>query len=66
MKRSKQTDCQIEPAYLNHSTVLWAFYDPDWVCHQASKRCSIECPHLMSECGEFDPVRPSFVTKDQK
>lgn len=61
-KRSKQIDCQIEPAYLNHRTVLMSFRDPDWVAHDRSKRCTIESPHLMKDCGEFDPPRADFVT----
>ena len=38
--------------------------DDPLVAHQPSgavtQRCQIGQPHRMSECGEFDPVRPGF------
>jgi hypothetical protein len=52
--RPRQTDCQIEPAYPDHDTVLWSFRFPEFVAHRPSKRCCKECPHLMAECKEFD------------
>jgi hypothetical protein len=27
---------------------------PDFVVHLQSQRCTIEYPHLIRECGEFD------------
>ena len=60
--RPKQTDCQIEPSYPDHDTVLMSFRDPEWVAHLATDRCSTECPHLMIDCGEFvggDPFTDS-------
>lgn len=53
-KRNKQSNCQIEPSFPNHETVLMSFKDPNLVIHLPSKRCNIIYPHNISICGEFE------------
>jgi hypothetical protein len=55
--RPAQYDCQIEPTYPDHETVVFAIRFPDGVCHLAHPQCSIEAPHLITECGRFLPAR---------
>ena len=52
--RPKQTDCCNEPPYPGLDTVVFCIRDPDWACHGILPYCSIEYPHLISECGEFE------------
>lgn len=51
--RPKQTDCRYEPAFPAHETVVFAMSAPNLCIHLASRRCSIEEPHLISNCLEF-------------
>lgn len=53
MNRPKQTNCQQEPPYPGTFTVVFCLEDPDMVCHFPNV-CRIECPHLISECVEFE------------
>lgn len=29
----------------------------DWCCHHSTDRCPTQEPHLIAQCGEFDPPR---------
>lgn len=51
--RPRQTDCQHEPPYPDHQTVVFSIRYPDAVIHSPSSYCSIQEPHLIAECGEF-------------
>ena len=53
LSRPKQTNCQQEPSYPDHETVVFAMIAPDMTCHLPSSRCTIQEPHLIRECGEF-------------
>lgn len=52
-----------EPAYPGLHTCLISIRDPDWTAHRPSKRCSIEEPHLIAKCGEFE--LPSVTQKEK-
>jgi hypothetical protein len=54
--RPAPTSLQAEPRYPDHDCVCFCLSAPDWTCHFASARCQVEEPHLISECGEFDPI----------
>lgn len=54
--RPKQRDCQFEPPYPDHDTVLFSIRFPEMVGHLASARCPIEEPHRIEECGEFEEI----------
>lgn len=56
--RPRQTDCQHEPAYPDHETVLFSLRDPDMVSHLKTARCLIEYPHLILQCGEYRSATP--------
>lgn len=58
MMRPKQTDCQIEPNYPEHATVLWSFRFPELVAHLPTLRCSTQEPHKIEDCKEFEGTRP--------
>ena len=51
-ERPRQTNCQQEPSYPDHETVVFSIRFPDLTAHSKSSRCPIEEPHLISECGE--------------
>ena len=51
--RPAQTNCQQEPRYPRHRTVVCAFGWPDMTSHRAARRCPIEGPHMIAEGGEF-------------
>jgi hypothetical protein len=53
MERRKQTDCKNEPGYPGIDTVVFSMSAPDLTAHFKTIRCSIECPHFISECGEW-------------
>lgn len=50
MKRPRQTNCQQEPSYPEHDTVIASIRYPDLTCHLPTDVCSIEEPHNVSEC----------------
>lgn len=50
------TDLEHEPDYPGLHTMLISIRDPEWTAHTASKRCPIEEPHMITKCGEFQPV----------
>jgi hypothetical protein len=52
--RPAPTNCQNEPPYPAHCTVVLSISAPEMVCHQASERCPTEYPHKIAVCGEFD------------
>lgn len=52
-QRPKQMNCQNEPAYPSHVTVLFSIGDPELTGHAKHKDCPIEEPHKISECGMF-------------
>ena len=43
-----------EPRFKGLHTVMFSLVNPDFVMHRPSKRCELEYPHEMKECGEFD------------
>lgn len=53
MERGPQYNCQQEPAYLQHDTVVSCLTAPDHCVHRAAADCPIEHPHLIAECGLF-------------
>lgn len=58
--RPKQTDCQIEPSFPDHATVLFSIRFPDLVGHLPTLRCSIQEPHHIDDCQEFDRLAPTL------
>lgn len=52
-ERPKQRDCQNEPTYPDHETVVFSIRSPDMVAHLATGRCEKEYLHLIKECGEY-------------
>lgn len=52
LARPRQTNCQQEPAYPGHETVVCALRAPELLCHLATPQCPIEGPHRWDECGE--------------
>lgn len=61
--RPAPRDCRNEPPFPGRHTVTFHLYGAldgagptevnEFVMHRPVKRCVIECPHFMSECGEF-------------
>ena len=51
MFRSKQTNCQNEPIYSEHKTVVFVIAYPEYTCHTKTKECQIKYPHLIIDCG---------------
>ena len=51
--REKPRNCQQEPAYPNHETVVFCLCAPDMTAHNTAAECQIEHPHQISECGLF-------------
>lgn len=52
--RPRQTNCQNEPPYLGHDTVLFLLYAPDITAHSANHPdCEIEIVHNVTECGAW-------------
>jgi hypothetical protein len=51
--RPRQTNCQQEPSYPEHETVVFSLRFPDLTVHSKSKRCKIGEPHEIAICGEF-------------
>ena len=47
------TNCQQEPGYPRHRTVVFSIRYPDMTGHLPSRRCKIKGPHLIAECGEY-------------
>jgi hypothetical protein len=54
MPRNDPTNCQNEPGYPDHATVIMSIRYPELVCHSLRLRCVIQEPHRINECGEFD------------
>jgi hypothetical protein len=52
-KREKPQNCQAEPPYPGHDTVIVALRDPNMTAHSQRPDCPIEHPHLISECGAW-------------
>lgn len=42
-----------EPAYPDHATVVFCMGAPNFTAHVASAFCSIEHPHAIEICGEW-------------
>lgn len=51
--RDAPTNCQNEPAYPDHDTVVFCLSAPDMTAHLRSAHCKTEHPHLITECREF-------------
>lgn len=54
--RPKQTNCQQEPTYPDHQTVVFSIRYPDMTCHLRTDLCPTEHPHLIEECEEFSAI----------
>lgn len=50
-ERPLQQNCQIEPSYPDHETVIASIRDPELTCHLPQERCTIQEPHRIAECG---------------
>lgn len=61
-KRPAQTNCQQEPPYPDHATVVFTIREPEWTAHAASSRCAIEEPHRIDDCGEFHGDKNPILT----
>lgn len=61
-RRPRQTNCQNEPPYPDHETVVFCIRAPDTVIHSSSGRCAVEHPHLIADCGEF--ANPRAIEED--
>lgn len=54
-RRPAPTNCQQEPPYPEHETVVCSLRYPDLTAHLPSERCATQEPHPIPECGEFTP-----------
>ncbi len=54
LERPRQRDCVHEPAYPEHRSVVFCMGAPNWTAHEASEFCSIEEPHPIAICGEWN------------
>lgn len=63
VEREPPRNCQHEPPYPGHRTVVCTLRDPELVAHRASPECAREAPHPVAECGEFlpPPVDADYV-----
>jgi hypothetical protein len=65
--RRKPTNCQNEPPYEGEETVVFCIRWPDATLHEATKKCAIEHPHLISECGMWAPDEaPALQEKETR
>lgn len=58
--RPAPVNCQVEPPYPHHDTVLMSFVNPELTAHRANTECSEESPHSTHECPLWmsrDPAR---------
>lgn len=53
IERDAPTNCQQEPNYPNHETVIISMRYPDLTGHRVTARCAIQEPHAITECGEW-------------
>ena len=51
--RPRQTNCQVEPPYPMHDTVIFALIAPEMTLHRGDEECQIEGPHKINECGKW-------------
>lgn len=51
--RPKQTNCQQEPPYPEHDTIVFSIRNPDLTVHGKSDKCPYEAPHRLEECGHI-------------
>lgn len=47
-------NAQHEPPYPGDSTVVFSMRAPDMTAHAPTKLCSIQEPHAIAECGEWN------------
>ncbi len=62
MTRAAPTNCQQEPNYPGVRTVVFALRFPDMTAHAPTRRCGIQEPHAIAECGEFDRVTGKVIS----
>src|ERR1700683_5354287 len=55
LKREEPRNLQAEPPYPGLHTACMSIRFPEWTSHRRSKRCPIEEPHKVEDCGEFQP-----------
>ena len=53
-KREIPNNCQHEPDYPLHDTVMISFKSPDYTAHKKHINCNKEYPHKISECKIFE------------
>ncbi len=54
LMRGPQWNCQQEPAYYGHETVVFCLRAPDMCAHLKSPVCPIEEPHAIADCLLFN------------
>lgn len=55
--RPAPANCQHEPPYPSHETVVCSLAAPDLTAHLPAERCATETTHAIAECGEFRETR---------
>ncbi len=53
LKRETPKNCQHEPDYPFHDTVVISFKNPDYCVHKKDIDCNIEYPHKITDCKKF-------------
>lgn len=51
--RPAPRDCRNEPPYPGAATVVFALRAPQLTCHDVTRRCTIQEPHQIADCGEW-------------
>lgn len=62
-QRQAPSNCQNEPPYPHDATVVFALSAPDMTCHMASDRCSLDYPHYILDCKEFDGMTDPIASQ---
>ena len=64
--RPEPTNLSAEPPYPDHETVLFAMNgDGSLTHHPKAAKCSIEYPHKIADCAEFQSVVPGEAPKEK-
>jgi hypothetical protein len=48
------TNCQVEPPYPGLETVVFVLRSPNMTAHNVTALCSVEQPHPIADCGEWN------------
>lgn len=51
-ERPRQTNCQQEPNFPRHQTVIFSLRYPGLTCHRPTRNCRTQEPHNWLTCGE--------------